>query len=45
MLALALGIVALDLLIALAFAGRLPRLGRQAAGVLAVAFFIAAATC
>lgn len=43
MLALALGIVALDLLIALAFAGRLPRFGRQAAGVLAV-FFIAAAT-
>jgi len=43
MLALALAIVALDLLIALAFAGRLPRIGRQAAGALAI-FFIAAAT-
>jgi hypothetical protein len=42
MLALALGIVALDLLIALAFAGRLPRFGRQAAAG-AIAFFIAAA--
>ncbi len=42
MIALALGIVALDLIIALAFAGRLPRFGRQAAGLLAV-FFIAGA--
>jgi len=42
MIALALSIVALDLLIALAFAGRLPRFGRQAAGVMA-AFFIAGA--
>lgn len=42
MIALALGIVALDLIIALAFAGRLPRFGRQAAGALAI-FFIAAA--
>ncbi len=42
MIALALGIVALDLLIALAFAGRLPRFGRQAAGALAM-FFIAGA--
>ena len=42
MIALALSIVALDLLIALAFAGRLPRFGRQAAG-LAAAFFIAGA--
>src|SRR5690606_16434155 len=36
MIALALGIVALDLLIALAFAGRLPRFGRQAAGFVAM---------
>lgn len=42
MIALALSIVALDLIIALAFAGRLPRFGRQAAGALAV-FFIAGA--
>jgi hypothetical protein len=42
MIALALGIVALDLIIALAFAGRLPRFGRQAAGALAM-FFVAAA--
>lgn len=41
MIALALGIVALDLLIALAFAGRLPRFGRQAASALAI-FFCAA---
>lgn len=38
MIALALGIVALDLLIALAFAGRLPRFGRQAAGFVAMFF-------
>lgn len=42
MIALALGIVALDLLIALAFAGRLPRFGRQTAGALAM-FFVATA--
>lgn len=42
MIALALGIVALDLIIALAFAGRLPRFGRQTAGALAM-FFVAAA--
>ncbi len=41
MIALALGIVALDLLIALAFAGRLPRFGRQAAGFVAM-FFVGA---
>ena len=44
MLALALAIVAIDLIIALAFAGRLPRLwARKAAAGLAV-FFLAAAT-
>ena len=42
MIALALGIVALDLLIALAFAGRLPRFGRQTAALVA-AFFVAGA--
>lgn len=43
MLALALGIIALDLLIALAFAGRLPRLfGKAAASGLAI-FFLAGA--
>jgi hypothetical protein len=42
MIALALSIVALDLIIALAFAGRLPRFGRQAAGALAVFFFAGA---
>ncbi len=43
MIAIALGIVALDLIIALAFAGRLPRIGRKAAAGLAI-FFLAAAT-
>lgn len=43
MIALALGIVALDLIIALAFAGRLPRIGRKAAAGFAI-FFLAAAT-
>ncbi|RYE00793.1 MAG: DUF4159 domain-containing protein [Sphingomonadales bacterium] len=42
MIALALSIVALDLIVALAFAGRLPRLGRQSAGALAI-FFLAGA--
>jgi hypothetical protein len=42
MIAAALAIVALDLIIALAFAGRLPRIGRRAATGLAI-FFLAAA--
>ena len=43
MIALALGIVSLDLLIALAFAGRLPNLFRRKATAGAIAFFLAAA--
>jgi hypothetical protein len=42
MLALALAIVAADLIIALAFAGRLPRFGKAAASGLAIFFFAGA---
>lgn len=42
MIALALAIVAIDLIIALGFAGRLPRIGRSTAGALAI-FFLATA--